>query len=59
MEALIAGEALDERHRDHELSGEWRGHRDCHIRPDWVLIYRISDDTITFERTGTHDDIFG
>lgn len=58
MESLIAGKALDERHHDHELSGEWKGHRDCHVRPDWVLIYRIGDGTITFERTGTHSDLF-
>ena len=38
MVRLIAQEPLDERHLDHELSGEWRGHRDCHIRPDWILI---------------------
>lgn len=58
MQSLIRGEPLDERHRDHQLSGDWRGHRDCHIRPDWLLIYRVADDTITFERTGTHSDLF-
>ena len=58
MEALIAGDPLGARHRDHGLSGEWKGHRDCHIGPDWVLIYRIAGDTITFERTGTHADLF-
>jgi len=51
---LIAQERLEERYLDHELSGEWKGHRDCHIRPDWILIYRVAGDTITFERTGTH-----
>ena len=59
MEALIAGEHLDERHRDHELSGTWKGHRDCHVRAAWLLIYRIEGDMITFERTGTHSDLFG
>ena len=59
MGCLIAREPLEERHRDHELSGEWKSHRDCHVRPDWILIYRIADDTITFERTGTHSDLFG
>ncbi len=59
MEILIAGEVLDERHRDHELTGPWKGHRDCHIRSDWLLIYRVEGDVITFERTGTHADLFG
>lgn len=58
MEALITRKSLNVRHRDHELSGEWKGHRDCHVRPDWVLIYRVAGDTITFERTGTHSDLF-
>ena len=58
MEVLITRKSLDERHRDHELSGEWKGHRDCHVRPDWVLIYCVAGDTITFERTGTHSDLF-
>ena len=58
MELLIAQKPLNERHRDHELSGEWKGHRDCHIRSDWILIYRIAHRTITFERTGTHADLF-
>ncbi len=58
MELLIAQKPLNERHRDHELSGEWKGHRDCHIRSDWILIYRIAPGTITFERTGTHADLF-
>ena len=58
MELLIAQKPLNERHRDHELSGEWKGHRDCHIRSDWILIYRITPGTITFERTGTHADLF-
>lgn len=58
MESLIAGEPLEERHRDHALSGKWSGHRDCHVRGDWVLIYCIEGDTIIFERTGTHADLF-
>ncbi|MDP2959242.1 MAG: type II toxin-antitoxin system mRNA interferase toxin, RelE/StbE family [Longimicrobiales bacterium] len=41
MERLIAQEPVEERHRDHELSGEWQGHRDCHIRSDWLLICRV------------------
>jgi mRNA interferase YafQ len=58
MELLIAQKPLTERHRDHELSGALKGHRDCHIRSDWILIYRIARGMITFERTGTHADLF-
>ena len=60
--ALLAmGEPLPEKNRDHELSGDWVGHRECHIQPDWLLVYRIEDDVLvlTLTRTGTHSDLFG
>ena len=43
------------------LSGDWAGHRECHILPDWLLVYRIEDDVLvlTLARTGTHSDLFG
>ena len=45
--ALLAmGEPLPEKNRDHDLSGDWVGHRECHILPDWLLIYRIEDDVL-------------
>ena len=52
---------LDEKYRDHDLSGDWKGHRECHIQPDWLLVYRIEDDVLilTLSRTGTHSDLFG
>lgn len=58
---LSLGEPLDESNRDHPLSGNWAGHRECHILPDWLLIYRIEDDVLvlTLSRTGTHSDLFG
>jgi mRNA interferase YafQ len=59
MQSLITREMLAERHQDHELSGDWRGHRDCHVRADWLQIYRIQGEVVTFERTGTHSDLFG
>lgn len=61
VELLAMGEALPEKNRDHELSGEWAGHRECHIQPDWLLVYRIEDDVLvlTLARTGTHSDLFG
>jgi len=58
MRRLIAREALEAKHRDHELVGPWKGHRDCHVRGDWLLIYRVHDDVITFERTGSRSDLF-
>ena len=60
MGLLIEQQPLDPRHRDHPLSGPWNGHRDCHVEPDWVLIYRIilDENEIRFERTGTHSGLF-
>ena len=59
--ALAMGEALPEKHKDHALSGNWVGHRECHILPDWLLVYRMEDDVLvlTLTRTGTHSDLFG
>jgi mRNA interferase YafQ len=59
--ALAMGETLAEKHKDHALTGNWAGHRECHILPDWLLIYRIDDGVLvlTLARTGTHSDLFG
>ncbi|WP_195985961.1 type II toxin-antitoxin system YafQ family toxin [Clostridium sp. D33t1_170424_F3] len=59
--SLAAGMPLPEQNRDHALSGDWRGHRECHILPDWLLIYHIEDDVLvlTLARTGTHSNLFG
>lgn len=59
--ALAMGEALSEKHKDHALTGNWFGHRECHVLPDWLLIYRIEDEVLvlTLARTGTHSDLFG
>lgn len=61
IRALSRGETLPQKNKDHSLSGEWAGHRECHIQPDWLLIYRIDDDVLvlTLSRTGTHSDLFG
>lgn len=60
IRALSRGETLPPKNKDHELSGNWAGHRECHIQPDWLLVYRIDDDilVLTLTRTGTHSDIF-
>lgn len=56
---LSMGEKLPEKYRDHALTGNWVGHRECHILPDWLLIYRIENDIIvlTLSRTGSHSDL--
>jgi mRNA interferase YafQ len=58
IEALRNRRPLDPRHKDHALSGEWKGWRDCHIEPDWVLIYRNDDVSLMLGRTGSHSDLF-
>ncbi|MCG8334013.1 MAG: type II toxin-antitoxin system YafQ family toxin [Proteobacteria bacterium] len=55
---LQQSKKLDPRYHDHQLSGNWKGHRDCHIEPDWILIYRISDSELVLERTGSHSELF-
>lgn len=58
MVILVSGEALDKKHRDHELVGNYANRRECHIEPDWLLIYKTDQPNIIFERTGTHADLF-
>ncbi|MGV7123226.1 type II toxin-antitoxin system YafQ family toxin [Sphingopyxis sp. 550A] len=58
VEALTSDEPLEPRHRDHALTGDWRDHRDCHIKPDLVLIYRKPDnDTLQLVRLGSHAEL--
>ncbi|MBW8383597.1 MAG: type II toxin-antitoxin system YafQ family toxin [Youngiibacter sp.] len=51
----------DEENKDHALSGGWAGFRECHIQPDWLLVYRVYEEVLilTLTRTGTHSDLFG
>ncbi len=58
---LAMGGTLPDKNKDHPLTGNWAGHRECHIQPDWLLVYRIEDDVLvlTLTRTGTHSDLFG
>lgn len=60
ISVLCNCECLPQKFKDHELSGDYKGFRECHIEPDWLLIYKISDDTLilTLTRTGTHSDLF-
>ena len=58
---LAACEPLPAKNKDHPLSGNWIGHRECHIQPDWLLVYKVENDllVLTLSRTGTHSDLFG
>lgn len=60
VEKLLHGFTLDEKYRDHDLKGKYAGFRECHVQPDWLLIYLIEDDilTLTLVDTGTHSDLF-
>lgn len=59
VETLRRGKILEERYRDHELKGKLQGFRECHIQPDWLLIYLIENDilTLTLVDTGSHSDL--
>ena len=58
LEIRMAGEQFDSRYRDHVLSGDYEGYRECHIQADWLLIYRIDGDCLRLWRTGSHSDLF-
>jgi len=58
MELLIEGNDLPEIFLDHPLKGNWKGCRDLHIQPDWILIYHLNGNLVRFERTGSHSDLF-
>ena len=60
VDLLRQGKQLDEKYRDHGLSGKFEGFRECHIKSDWLLVYLIENDilTLTLVDTGTHSDIF-
>lgn len=61
LNLLIAGEVLPAKYKDHPLHNNYKGHFDCHIEPDWLLIYKrdVTENLITLVRTGSHSDIFG
>jgi mRNA interferase YafQ len=55
---LLEGSPLPSRYKDHTLSGDWQHFRECHLEPDWLLIYMIDGDDVHLVRTGTHSDLF-
>ena len=63
LEAIVnllqAQEPLPVRCRSHPLRGHWAGHWDCHVEPDWLLLYRITENELVLVRTGSHADLFG
>ena len=58
IEKLLGQEKLEPKYKDHPLSGKYKNHRDCHIEPDWILIYKITKDELILERTGSHSNLF-
>lgn len=58
IDMLAAGEQLPPKYKDHNLIGNYKGCRECHIQPDWLLIYEVSDTVLYLTRTGTHSDLF-
>lgn len=58
LDLLLRQEDLPESYRDHPLRGNWKGYRDAHIKPDWLLLYHVVDDELRLARTGSHSDLF-
>jgi len=59
LEKIISGQQLEAQYRDHVLVGQHKGTRECHIEPDWLLIYELAQSEVVLIRTGTHADLFG
>ena len=59
IDTLRIPAALPEKNKDHTLTGNYSGYRECHIEPDWLLIYKQTSDELQLFRTGTHSDLFG
>jgi mRNA interferase YafQ len=59
LEKIVGGQQLEAKYRDHVLVGQYRGTRECHIEPDWLLIYELAQSEVVLIRTGTHADLFG
>ena len=58
LSMLISGEVLAAQYHDHALVGQYRGSRECHIEPDWLLLYEATEDELILIRTGSHSDLF-
>lgn len=58
LQTLVEGGELAPQYRDHPLLGQYKGSRECHIEPDWLLVYEATDETVILIRTGSHADLF-
>lgn len=58
IKLLARGESLSWKYKDHKLKGNWEGYRECHIEPDWLLIYKITENEVRLARTGSHSELF-
>lgn len=58
VELLACNQPLPEKHREHNLGGNWKGYKECHIKPDWLLIYQSSPEKLVLARTGSHSELF-
>ncbi len=58
MTKIVDEETLDPKHKNHKLTGNYKNNWECHIEPDWLLIYRLTSIEVIFERTGSHSDLF-
>ena len=58
LEKITRGQELEARYRDHVLVGQYRGTRECHVEPNWLLIYELGQSEVVLIRTGTHTDLF-
>lgn len=58
IDKLLDNQELETKYKDHALSGNLKGYRDCHIEPDWLLIYKITESNLFLVRTGSHSDLF-
>ena len=56
---LMEGVQLPQKNKDHALTGNWKHHRECHVEPDWLMIYKLSEDEVYMARTGSHAELFG
>lgn len=58
IEKLLENQELEPKYKDHALTGDWNAYRDCHLEPDWLLIYKISETNLFLVRSGSHSNLF-
>ena len=58
IEKILSETTLDEQYKDHNLTGKWKNYRECHITPDWLLIYKKTAELLILVRTGSHSELF-